>query len=83
MIPEAVTHGALPWLPRDRQRRLLVLRYHPQEKGDRRMSPEILSRLAPETRELTEPMGIAGVKVVARQPVVRLTTTCTSRSAAL
>jgi|EP01046_Picozoa_sp_COSAG06_P019587 hypothetical protein len=73
MIPEALTHGALPWLPRGRQRRLLVLRYHPQEKGDRRMRSEILSRLAPETRELTEPMGVADVKGVARQQAVRLT----------
>lgn len=29
MIPEALVHGALPWLPTDRQRRVLVLRYRP------------------------------------------------------
>eukprot|EP01043_Picozoa_sp_COSAG02_P121628 COSAG02_NODE_58474_length_277_cov_0.623596_1_plen_43_part_10 len=29
MIPEALVHGALPWVPVDRLRRVLVLRYRP------------------------------------------------------
>ena len=33
MIPEALVHGALPWLPTDRLRRVLVLRYRPHTKA--------------------------------------------------
>jgi len=31
---EATTHGVMPWTPLDRRRRVLVLRYQPQEKGN-------------------------------------------------
>lgn len=30
VVPEALTHCVLPWLPRDRARRVLMLRYVPQ-----------------------------------------------------
>ena len=59
-------HGALPWLPTDRQRRVLVLRYRPHIEDSRSFPPEILERLAPETRELAAPMGQEGLKDVAK-----------------
>ena len=71
-VREALVHGALPWLPTDRQRRVLVLRYRPHTQDSRSFPPEILARLAPETRELAAPMGTEGVKDVAKMRVVTL-----------
>ena len=71
-VREALVHGALPWLPTDRQRRVLVLRYRPHTQDSRSFPPEILERLAPETRELAAPMSEEGVKDVAKMRVVTL-----------
>ncbi|MEM7127514.1 MAG: phytanoyl-CoA dioxygenase family protein [Chloroflexota bacterium] len=53
IITEALTHGALPWRPRDRSRQFLVLRYKPQYRGQEHYVPEtVRGRLSAETQEL-------------------------------
>ena len=52
VITEALTHGALPWNPKDRMRMILVLRYVPQYAGNDHIPESVKSRLAPETLEL-------------------------------
>ena len=73
MIPETLVHGALPWLPCDRDRRILMLRYRPHGRPSEAglVKPHhilsnraIVQRLAPETRELIEPVA-EGTKAVA------------------
>ena len=55
VMPEAMTHGILPWTPTDRIRRILVFRYRPQHKDTKSSLPEaIKERLSPEVLELTE-----------------------------
>lgn len=69
MIPEALVHGALPWLPPDRLRRVLVLRYRPySDTAEPNRQPVFVQeRLSPETLELTESPGICVVKEIARR----------------
>eukprot|EP01046_Picozoa_sp_COSAG06_P012243 COSAG06_NODE_715_length_12863_cov_38.702569_2_plen_67_part_00 len=61
MIPEALVHGALPWLPPDRLRRVLVLRYRPySDTAEPNRQPVFVQeRLSPETLELTESPAVA------------------------
>lgn len=69
MIPEALVHGALPWIPTDRLRRVLVLRYRPHGNGPvTNPQPKfVLSRLSPETVELSNSSAAeGGVKKVAK-----------------
>ena len=76
MISELVTHGALSWVPRDRDRRFLTLRYmqqHESVRGDlRRFSAEVYARLSPETLELAEPASFGHTKEIVRQDRVAL-----------
>ena len=69
MIPEALVHGALPWLPTDRLRRVLVLRYRPySDTAEYNRQPAFVQeRLSPETLELTESPGDSVVKEIARR----------------
>ena len=80
MIPETLVHGALSWLPCGRDRRIVMLRYqsHGRRSEAGLVKPHhilgngaIVQRLAPETRELAEPVA-EGMKAVALQPVVQL-----------
>jgi hypothetical protein len=55
IISELLTHGTLPWKPKDRDRRTLTLRYSPQYFGNSSHFPdEIKARLSPTTLELTD-----------------------------
>ncbi len=63
IISERLTHGTLRWQPKDRLRRLLVLRYQPQfHPGGGSLPDAVLSRLDADTRELTERAGYKDVK---------------------
>jgi len=76
MISELVTHGALSWVPRDRDRRFLTLRYmqqHESVRGDlRRFCAEVCARLSPETLELVEPASFGHTKEIVRRDEVAL-----------
>ena len=73
IISELLTHGALPWKPKDRYRCFLVLRYRPQDRGESRVSPEVRERLAPETLELISHADLSHTKEIVKKDVVRLT----------
>ena len=63
IISERLTHGTLRWQPKDRMRRVLVLRYQPQfGAGGGSLPDAILSRLDPETLELTKRAGYRDIK---------------------
>jgi len=65
---ELMTHGILEWQPKDRIRRILVLRYKPQYAGLVMSYPdEILERLDPETRELTQVAHFNHLKDVVKE----------------
>ena len=78
MISELVTHGALSWVPRDRDRHFLTLRYMQQHesvrgRGDLRcFSPEVCARLSPETLELVELAPFDHTKEIVRRDWVLL-----------
>ena len=57
VMNELVTHGALPWTPRDRRRMILVLRYMPQYSRAPDIPEAVQRRLAPDTLELTTHAG--------------------------
>jgi hypothetical protein len=64
---ELMTHGILEWLPKDRMRRILVLRYKPQHAGLAMPYPdEIKERLEPETVELMETNHYTHVKDIVK-----------------
>jgi ectoine hydroxylase-related dioxygenase (phytanoyl-CoA dioxygenase family) len=70
VMPEALTHGVMPWLPQDRARRTLMLRYQQQTMPPHMnppIGPDIIARLAPETRELIAQGSIAHTKEVAKK----------------
>ena len=73
IISELLTHGALPWKPKDRNRCFLVLRYRPQDRGESRIPEELRGRLAPETQELIAHVDQSHIKEIVKQDVVRLT----------
>ncbi|MCH2658810.1 hypothetical protein MK163_00035, partial [bacterium] len=66
----------LSWVPRDRDRRFLTLRYmqqHESVRGDlRRFSAEVCARLSPETLELVEPASFDHTKEIVRRDEVAL-----------
>jgi ectoine hydroxylase-related dioxygenase (phytanoyl-CoA dioxygenase family) len=66
VMNEALTHGALPWLPTDRERIMLVLRYHVQYRDQREMPKAIVDRLLPDTAELIARAGFTDVKDIVR-----------------
>ena len=73
IISELLTHGALPWKPKDRYRCILTLRYRPQDRGESRVPEELRERLAPETLELISRADHTHTKEIVKKDVVRLT----------
>ena len=66
-MPEATTHGVLPWTPADRQRRVLVLRYQVCLPSDppRDLAPSQSDRLLTDAsvfqpHELGQPSSFGG-----------------------
>ena len=75
IMPEALTHGVMPWAPTDRARRTLMLRYQLQTMPPHNnppIGPAVVARLAPETRELIAQASVAHIKDVAKRRVVTL-----------
>ena len=64
IISESLTHGALPWVPDNRERIILVLRYRPQTVFAAELPKEILNRLSPEVLELVAAAGPADKKKI-------------------
>ena len=64
---EALVHGALPWVPTDRLRRVLVLRYKPHDGNEGPNPPWVVERLSAETRELVAAAAPSHVKALARR----------------
>lgn len=55
VMPEAMTHAVMPWVPTDRPRHVLGLRFEAQHLGGDQMWPQpILERLSANTRELLQ-----------------------------
>lgn len=72
IISELLTHGALPWKPKDRNRCFLVLRYRPQDRAESRIPEELRGRLAPETQELIAHVDQEHIKEIVKKDVVKL-----------
>ena len=71
---ELMTHGAMAWQPKDRDRRFFILRYRPQYHRQIREYPDsILARLSPETRELLETQSYTHEKEIVKKDFVTLT----------
>ena len=66
-LQEALVHGALPWVPTDRLRRVLVLRYKPHDGNVGPNPPWVVERLSAETRGLVAAADPAHVKALARR----------------
>ncbi len=64
VMNELVTHGVLPWTPRDRGRMILVLRYVPQYQRNRDLPEAIQRRLTADTLELTSQAGYQDMKEI-------------------
>ena len=73
IISELLTHGALPWKPKDRYRCILVLRYRPQHRGESRVPEEVRKRLSPETLELISRADHTHTKEIVKKDVITLT----------
>lgn len=74
VISELVVHGALSWVPADRDRRFLTLRYSTQFLGDKDPFPDgVKARLSPETLELIAVAPYNHRKRIVDQEVVTLT----------
>ena len=73
VMNELVTHGALPWTPRDRGRMILVLRYMPQYSRAPDIPEAVQRRLTPEVRELTSHAGYQDVRKIVRHETVAAT----------
>ena len=74
VISELLTHGALTWQPKDRERCFLTLRYSQQHMVRENPLPEgVLTKLSPETRELVATVPFIETKAIAEQDVVYLT----------
>jgi len=73
IISELLSHGALPWIPKDRYRCILTLRYRPQNRGESRVSAEIRERLSPETIELISHADLSHTKDIVKHDVITLT----------
>ena len=74
VISELLTHGALTWQPKDRERRFLTLRYSQQHMVRENPLPEgVLAKLSPETHELVATLPFTEIKAIAERDVVHLT----------
>ena len=67
VMNELVTHGALPWTPRDRMRMILVLRYMPQYSRAPDLPEAVQRRLTPDVLELTRRAGYQEIKEIVRR----------------
>eukprot|EP01052_Picozoa_sp_SAG31_P043082 SAG31_NODE_7064_length_1799_cov_1.135882_1_plen_75_part_00 len=65
-------HAAMPWLRKDRQRRLLLLRFKQQNPGNVCFPPEIMRRLAPQSRAVAALWEDGEVRTIATQPGTRV-----------
>ena len=73
IMPEAMTHGVMPWIPTDRPRYVLGLRYQSQHLGGSQTWPDgILERLSPNTRELLQHCHYTYTKGIAQVSRVEL-----------
>lgn len=73
IISELLTHGALPWQPKDRYRCILTLRYRPQDRGESRVPEVVRTRLAPETLELISRADHNHTKEIVKKDIITLT----------
>ena len=76
IISELVTHGALSWVPEDRDRRFLTLRYMQQHESVRGGLDPLLPRgqgsTFAGTLELASPASFTHTKEIVTQEVVTL-----------
>jgi hypothetical protein len=73
IISELVVHGALTWVPKDRDRRFLTLRYCSQHITPSSPLPEgVRAKLSPETLELIKIAPIKQIKSIVEQDGVTL-----------
>ena len=81
VMPECLTHSTLPWLPPDRPRCALVMRYHSQHLGaDIGWPQSTLDKVSPNTRELLQHAHYAYTKGIARQRSVDVRVDVVNRS---
>eukprot|EP01047_Picozoa_sp_COSAG01_P065538 COSAG01_NODE_8871_length_2631_cov_1.543049_3_plen_263_part_00 len=74
ILSEATVHGILPWAPRDRLRRFLVLRFGMQYSGSQpllNLPPQCRERLSDTTRELMDYAHITHTKQIAMEYRIR------------
>ena len=72
-MPECLTHSTLPWLPPDRPRCALVMRYHSQHLGaDIGWPQSTLDKVSPNTRELLQHCHYTYTKGIAQVSRVEL-----------
>jgi hypothetical protein len=70
-MPEATTHLVYPWVPTNRARRVLGLRYQMQHLGaEKRWPLDTLERCSPNTRELLSFAHYTATKGIALHEVV-------------
>lgn len=70
ILSEATVHGILPWMPTDRLRRFLVLRYGVQYSGTQpllKLPSQVAAQLSDQTRELMAYAHITHTKSLAME----------------
>ena len=73
IISEHLTHGALSWLPPDRDRRFLTLRYSVQHIGPTSPFPDgVKANLSPETLQLIAVQDFNHTKEIVEQDLITL-----------
>ena len=73
LISELVVHGALSWIPKDRDRRFLTLRYCSQHITPSNPLPAgVRAKLSPETLELIEVAAVHKAKEIVSQDKITL-----------
>jgi hypothetical protein len=75
ILPEATVHGVLSWRATHRQRRVLVLRFQPQNSsgefhGTSNLTPKLYDRLSSFTHELMAPAAFDTIKKIVAAPPV-------------
>ena len=74
VMSEHLTHGALSWVPQDRDRRFLTLRYSVQHIGPSDPFPDgVKAQLSPETLELIAVCGFKDRKEITTRSTIELT----------
>ena len=83
MMPEAMTHLVLPWLPTDRSRQVVGFRYQMQHLGAEKLWPaDTLARCSPNTCELLSFAHYTATKGIALRESVDLAEDVTAGSRA-